>query len=223
MWSWHPKLILSSFKLTNNGDPAMPFLSKRTLSNHLPIRNKIAKRRLLFEAMESRCLLAYSFTSIDVPGASTSPAYGINDAGQIVGYYEAAGFHGFLKTGANFAALDATSLGATGTFAQRINNGGDIVGTYHRANHLHAFLMQNGGAYSEILVPGASSANALGINDSGQIVGNYNPSSGADLQERRCLHRWLPSQRQAEGTELTDADDAWRYRRHARCPPAASD
>ena len=163
----------------------MPFSTRSMLSSRQPIRNKNAKRRLLFEAMESRCLLAYSFTSIDVPGASTSPAYGINDAGQIVGYYEAAGFHGFLKTGANFAALDATSLGATGTFAQRINNGGDIVGTYHRANHLHAFLMQNGGAYSEILVPGATDANALGINDSGQIVGNYafpNPSGGADLQ-----------------------------------------
>ena len=43
----------------------------------------------------------YTFTTIDVPGAANGTvAYGINDAGQIVGYYlDAAGtFHGFLAT-----------------------------------------------------------------------------------------------------------------------------
>lgn len=40
------------------------------------------------ENLENRQLLAYSFTSFDVPGATETHAAGINDAGRIVGYYE---------------------------------------------------------------------------------------------------------------------------------------
>ena len=40
----------------------------------------------------------YSFTTIDVPGQSTR-AWGINDSGQIVGYFDdTTGEHGFLAT-----------------------------------------------------------------------------------------------------------------------------
>ena len=39
----------------------------------------------------------YTFTTLDVPGASFTYAFGINDAGQIVGYYIDNGArHGFL-------------------------------------------------------------------------------------------------------------------------------
>ena len=42
---------------------------------------------------------AHLFTTIDVPGASSSFAFGINDAGQIVGdFFSGIGFHGFLAT-----------------------------------------------------------------------------------------------------------------------------
>ena len=38
-----------------------------------------------------------SFTTIDVPGAVRTEAYGINENGQIVGFYfDGARFHGFL-------------------------------------------------------------------------------------------------------------------------------
>ena len=41
--------------------------------------------------------LGATFTTIDVPGASFTIAFGINDRGQIVGIYGgAAGIHGFL-------------------------------------------------------------------------------------------------------------------------------
>jgi hypothetical protein len=73
----------------------------------------------------------YSFTTIDVPGANgITAASGINDSGQIVGYFrDALAFHGFLDTGGSFTTIDApdedfelyTSVGG-------INNSGQIVG-----------------------------------------------------------------------------------------------
>ena len=46
----------------------------------------------------------FNFTQIDVPGEVDTVATGINDAGQIVGYF---GFtHGFLDTGGNFIQID---------------------------------------------------------------------------------------------------------------------
>ena len=40
-----------------------------------------------------------SFTQIDVPGTSETFAFGINDAGQIVGFFDdSTGRHGFLAT-----------------------------------------------------------------------------------------------------------------------------
>ena len=41
----------------------------------------------------------YTFTTIDVPGAYQTVAYGIDASGQIVGVYvDAGGGHGFLAT-----------------------------------------------------------------------------------------------------------------------------
>jgi hypothetical protein len=42
---------------------------------------------------------AYTFTQLDVPGANFTQAFGINDAGQIVGFFFSnTGEHGFLAT-----------------------------------------------------------------------------------------------------------------------------
>ena len=50
----------------------------------------------------------YSFTQIDVPGAITTAASGINDSGQIVGYYypSAGGEFGFLDIGGSLTQID---------------------------------------------------------------------------------------------------------------------
>ena|SRR6266404_5121455 len=72
---------------------------------------------------------AFSFTQLDVPGATLTAARGINDAGQIVGIFaNSTGTHGFLDTGGSFTALDAP--GATSTMAQAINNSAQIVGVF---------------------------------------------------------------------------------------------
>jgi uncharacterized membrane protein len=71
-----------------------------------------------------------SFTTIDVPGASSTHAAGINDSGQIVGYFvDATGTHGFfLDVGGSLTTIDVP--GASDTFALGINNSGQIVGSF---------------------------------------------------------------------------------------------
>src|SRR5215469_16058133 len=69
-------------------------------------------------------------------------AFGINPAGQIVGYYEDInGNHGFLDDLGIFTAIDApdATLGGFGTIAQGINPRGQIVGEFD-ANGTHGFL-----------------------------------------------------------------------------------
>ena len=69
----------------------------------------------------------YTFTQIDVPGATVTNAFGINNAGQIVGtFLNSTGAHGFLDTGGRFTQIDVP--GATATNAYGINDNGEIVG-----------------------------------------------------------------------------------------------
>ncbi len=52
---------------------------------------------------------AYTFTQIDVPGATFTVAFGINDAAQIVGtFFSSTGGHGFLATPATSVPEPAT-------------------------------------------------------------------------------------------------------------------
>jgi probable HAF family extracellular repeat protein len=75
-------------------------------------------------------------------------AYGINDAGQIVGEYsDASGSHGFLLSAGKYTTLDDPSAGGplSSTVAWGINNKGQIVGSYRdSANHEHGFLYSGG-------------------------------------------------------------------------------
>jgi len=73
----------------------------------------------------------YDFTTINVPGSYYTTAYGINNAGTVVGSYnDASGApdHGFLYSGGNFATIDVP--GAYATQVLGINNAGQIVGSY---------------------------------------------------------------------------------------------
>jgi uncharacterized membrane protein len=144
-----------------------------------------------------------SFTTIDVPGATRTAAYGINNSGQIVGWFrDALGDHVFLDTGGSFTTINAP--GATNTYAYGINDSGQIVGYFTDALGSHgyvdtggsfttlpgiatginnsgqivgAFGLYSGGSVTPINVPGASSTFAGGINNSGQIVGSFNLST----------------------------------------------
>ena len=117
-----------------------------------------------------------SFVSIDVPGATSTVALDINDAGDIVGSYIAAGrTRGYLLDGSGqFHWIDFP--GAVFTRAAGINARRDIVGTYRLAtdptNVRHGFLLSDG-QFTTIDPPGAVFTNPLGINEWGDIVGRF--------------------------------------------------
>src|SRR5215831_8166044 len=104
-----------------------------------------------------------TFTRLDDPSAVTNPfapngtfAQGINNAGQVVGYYNGAngGTHGFLYSNGTYTTLD-DPLGFEGTYATAINNTGQIAGYFIGAGGYHGFVY-SGGTYTTIDDPQAA-------------------------------------------------------------------
>src|SRR5204863_7137588 len=119
-------------------------------------------------------------------------ANGINDSGQIVGFYTTGDLitggrgHGFLYSGGIYTTLD-DPLATGGTFATGINNAGEVVGYYfdYGDPKTHGFLYSDG-IYTTLDDPsatvgsafGSGSTVANGIDDAGDIVGYYTDSTG---------------------------------------------
>jgi probable HAF family extracellular repeat protein len=123
-------------------------------------------------------------------GGKSSYAYGINDAGAIVGssgtdidtYQEKAVSGGLIISETTHAFLnsnnkmpDLGTLGGTNSYGSAINNRGDVVGTSDVANgEIHAFLYHDGTMVDlNRLIPqglGITLNDAKDINDLGQIL-----------------------------------------------------
>jgi hypothetical protein len=73
----------------------------------------------------------YNYTTLDDPSAflGRTTAWGINGAGQIVGRWWDASYHGFLLSGGTYTTLDDPSAKRAGTQVG-INDAGQIVGYY---------------------------------------------------------------------------------------------
>jgi len=137
---------------------------------------------------------SFSFTAIDFPGATDTYTFGINDSGEIVGFFREAGRsgHGFLRsaTGA-FTAIDVP--GAATTSALKINRVGQIVGTFVDARgKFHGFLRAPTGTVTTIDVPGAIGTYAQGINNAGQIVGAFTKLENASIEPDSGVQAFLP-------------------------------
>jgi probable HAF family extracellular repeat protein len=127
------------------------------------------------------------FTPIDATGAGPggTRAVGINDHGEVVGYYADAApnpmdrrFHGFLLSDGVCTTLNAPGADGGDTVAQGINNRGQIVGFYTDADDTdHGFVLSDG-VYTKIDVPGALWTNIYSINAKGEIVGAYEDADG---------------------------------------------
>jgi probable HAF family extracellular repeat protein len=123
----------------------------------------------------------YTFMVIDPSSSIGTLATGINNVGQIVGYYgDSTGGHGFLYSGAVYTIIDYPLAG--GTNAYGINDAGQIVGYYSDGStgQTHGFL-DSAGTYTLIDPPGSEWTEVYGINNAGQIVGQYQDSSGHQL------------------------------------------
>ena len=86
---------------------------------------------------------ASTVTTIDVPGAAATDAFGINERGQIVGFYSEPSpgpSHGFLLDSGTFTTIDVP--GADSTIAFGINDRDQIVGIYTAGGPVHSFLLE---------------------------------------------------------------------------------
>lgn len=117
-------------------------------------------------------------------GGVFSRAYGVNDAGQVVGESRTASneTHAFLWE--NGVMSDLGALGGTSSLAWAINNAGNIVGWIGTgSNEIHAFHLVNGEA-NDLGTLGGANSWAYSINDVDQIV-------GASMTASDNLHAFL--------------------------------
>src|SRR5256712_3698516 len=120
---------------------------------------------------------SFVFSSIDVPGATFTQAFGINAGGEVVGVYrDATGKqHGFLRSGETFTSIDFP--GAAATDARGISPGGDIVGTYRQAGepgvNFHGYLLTRQGEFFHVDFPGHINTVLQRILADGTILGCY--------------------------------------------------
>jgi probable HAF family extracellular repeat protein len=122
------------------------------------------------------------FTDIVLPANQNSQAVGINNAGDIVGFYmpTATTSIGFEDTpGGHVSTIDP--FGSTFTQALGINNEGEIVGFYTDANGVQHGYTDLNGLFTSFDPIGSTSTTINGINDLGQIVGFYvDPNGNTD-------------------------------------------
>ena len=116
------------------------------------------------------------FTNINAllpPTNQNSQAVGINNTGNIVGFYlpTATTSIGFLDQGGAISNIDP--FGSTFTQALGINDQGEIVGFYTDANGVQHGYIDSNGVFTSFDPPGSANTTINGLNDLGQIVGFY--------------------------------------------------
>lgn len=117
--------------------------------------------------------LAYSIVDIGSLSSNSSFPAGINDSGDVVGFYftDTMVKRAFLFS--NGVMTDLGTLGGDGSNATAINNAGDVVGEAQTAGGVwHAFLWDAVNGMRDLGTLGGPSSVANAINDNGGIVGS---------------------------------------------------
>ena len=117
-----------------------------------------------------------TFTTIDVPGSMVTNVTGINNTGEMVGYYYDSGngstATGFLLSGGNFTYFNYP--GADATTGTGINDSSLISGTaYFDQNTVYIGFTYNAGTFTKIAVPHQEFTVLDGINNLGYLAGSY--------------------------------------------------
>jgi hypothetical protein len=124
------------------------------------------------------------FARVNVPGAKSVSASGINNRGDIAGFFTGQGgvTRGFVRW-RNGQFKNLTFPGATSTMAFGINDSREVVGTYMigtgNAAKTFGFTWSTWAGWRTINDPKGPGATTLnGINDAGDLVGFYVDSAG---------------------------------------------
>jgi probable HAF family extracellular repeat protein len=152
------------------------------------------------------------FVNFDVPGASLTRPFDVNNSGVIVGRYDNKnGMHGFVFSQGVFTAIDFP--GAVQTVAIGINDLGQIVGRFQVGDRVdHGFVLSNG-VFHQIDFPGSIDTQCHGINKKGEIVGRYHdfytPAAGGTKDHE---HGFLLSDDRFSSVDFPDSvtTDAWK-------------
>jgi len=127
------------------------------------------------------------FSSFDPLNSGDTVARGIDDSGEITGFFNFF-LHGYLLSRDGTATeLDVPFAGVTDTQAYSVNNRGDVAGSFDDAVGGHGFVLSKDGDYgSPIDFPGTQGSTQLfGNNSRGDLVGCYGNATG--------VHAWLRS------------------------------
>src|SRR3984957_16096122 len=127
-----------------------------------------------------------TFTGINglLPANTNSQATGVNDTGEVVGFYQEGPntsplFHGFTDIGGSITPFLVP--GSVSTQALGVNDVGEIVGDYvDTGGVLHGFL-DNAGTFTKLDPTGSTATTINGINDRGTVVGFYMNANGATI------------------------------------------
>ena len=111
--------------------------------------------------------ISYNYIQIDYPGAKDTYVYGMNDQGQVVGYYDTAGglISGFLWSSGVFRQLDYPQSLSTYVFG--ISNDGTIAGYYTLASGSYGFTYN---LNTDTLNVGPQGVTLRAINNNDQVL-----------------------------------------------------
>ncbi len=117
-----------------------------------------------------------SFTDINalLPVNFNSQATGVNNSGEVVGFYQSdmtGHFSAFTDIGG--AITPFLAFGSQFTQALGVNNLGQIVGDYVDAGGVTHGFLDSGGVFTTLDPAGSLNTVINGINDQGQVVGFY--------------------------------------------------
>jgi len=166
-----------------------------------PFRSAIpvALGTLLLAAAPASAAPVYSITDLGTLGNQLGYAYGINDAGHVVGRsWTGAGFpHAFLHDGTTIRDLNTlpggTFPGGTAWNAVDINNAGHVVGQAGLSGGggiTRPFLYDGTTMHDLGTLPGGTAASATAINNAGLVAGWSSSHSGtrAFLHDGTTMH-----------------------------------
>jgi probable HAF family extracellular repeat protein len=139
--------------------------------------------------------IRYSVTDLGTLGGTLSEAWGINDAGQIVGRASLAGdlnYHAFLYENGVMTDLGTIGPGcSTGnSWAFDINDSGQIVGRTCSNGIAQRAFLRSGGTMLDLGTLGGTGSWARGVNNAGDVVGSAALPSDAGV--RAFLYRTSP-------------------------------
>jgi hypothetical protein len=126
---------------------------------------------------------SHKFQELTPPGGNNALATGINNKGDVVGFFTASSgaVVGFLLRHGNYTEFEYP--GSTNTTPLGVNDSDQIVGGYADASGgMHGFVLRHGlknATFQSVDDPNGVGATTInGVNDDGEIVGFYGDAAG---------------------------------------------